>query len=78
MTRAACLGVLQYLMKGASGASTYFAMNWRKALASRPRPVLGLKPGSTALKRKRGVSREREDRCELALLGGGVGVLEVA
>jgi hypothetical protein len=57
MTRAACPGVLQYLMKGASGTSTYLAMNWRKALASRPRPVPGLKPGSTALKRSLGVSR---------------------
>src|SRR4029077_20268265 len=35
---------------------TCLARKRREALASRPRPVPGLKPGSTALKCKRGVS----------------------
>ncbi len=57
MTFPARAGVLQYLMNGASGASTYRARRRRNTFASRPRPVAGLKPGSTALKRSRGVSR---------------------
>lgn len=57
MTLAACAGVLQYLMNGASGAIRYFARRRRKTLASRDRPVPRLKPGSTALKCSRGVSR---------------------
>ena len=57
MTFAARAGVLQYLTNGASNDSTYFARKRRRTFASRERPVAGLKPGSTALKRSRGVSR---------------------
>src|ERR1700760_4674362 len=50
-------GVLQYLTCGASSERTYLLRKRRKALASRPRAVSGLNPGSTASKRNRGVSR---------------------
>src|ERR1700722_14436060 len=57
ITRAARFVVLQYLMNGASGERTYVAKTRRKTLASRPRPVAGMNPGSTALTRNRGISR---------------------
>ena len=56
-SRAARFGLLQYFIKGASSGSTYFRKRRRKMLVSRPRPVLGLKPGSNALKRNLGNSR---------------------
>src|SRR5262249_55558138 len=74
MTRAARSRVLQYLMKGASNPRTYFGKKRRNTLASRPRPVAGLNPGSTALKCSRGVSPAGLKRAEVALLGRGVGV----
>ena len=53
----------------------YFDKKRRKTLASRPRPVFGVKPGSTALKRNRGVSRANAITvARMALLRRGVGV----
>lgn len=76
MTWAARLGVLQYGMRGASGPRTYLASRRSARFASRPRPVVGLNPGSMASNRSRGVSRvEREDGGEVGLLGGGVRVV---
>ena len=57
MTFPARAGVLQYLMNGASSDSTCFARKRRRTFASRERPVAGLKPGSTAVNRRCGVSR---------------------
>lgn len=59
MTRAAGLGSLQHLIRGASGARTYFATNYRATFASRSRPVRGLNPGSTALDLSRGAPRAK-------------------
>ncbi len=55
--RAARFGVLQHLMKGASGLATYFARKRRAIFASLPRLLPGQKPGSTALNRSFGFSR---------------------
>ena len=74
-TRAACFGVLQYLMSGASGDSTYFAKMRSASVRVAAEVRAGVEAGFDGVEAQpRGFACEGEDGGEVALLGGGVGV----